>query len=126
VVRSVKTTEKVPIESGDSGEVESMPADLTPPAPPRAIIAFQSPEGIVITWEPNTESDLLGYYVYRRLENQDKTSKISPLLTRETMYLDKTCSPGVTYYYAITAVDRSLHHNESSFSQELKVAIQPR
>jgi hypothetical protein len=37
------------------------------------------------------------------------------------MYLDRTFSPGLTYYYSVTAVDRSLRHNESDFSQEMKV-----
>ncbi|HPD61648.1 MAG TPA: hypothetical protein PKV48_07825 [Thermodesulfobacteriota bacterium] len=38
------------------------------------------------------------------------------------MYLDKTFVPGLTYYYSVTAIDQSPRHNESDFSQELKVA----
>ena len=46
---------------------------------------------------------------------------VSPLITQQTMYLDKTFAPGVTYYYSVTAIDQSPRHNESDFSQELKV-----
>jgi fibronectin type 3 domain-containing protein len=85
-------------------------------------MAFQSPEGIVITWEPNIDSDLEGYYVYRRGENEAHPTRVSPLIKQETMYLDKTFASGFTYYYSVTAIDQSPRHNESDFSQELKVA----
>jgi fibronectin type 3 domain-containing protein len=85
-------------------------------------MAFQSPEGIVITWEPNIDSDLEGYYVYRRGENEAHPTRVSPLIKQETMYLDKTFASGLTYYYSVTAIDQSPRHNESDFSQELKVA----
>ncbi|MBW1679028.1 MAG: hypothetical protein JRJ08_02625 [Deltaproteobacteria bacterium] len=124
VVRTLKNTEGVAIESGDSIEVEVIPEDFTPPASPYVTMAFQSLEGIVITWEPDLDPDLEGYFVYRRLETEDKSTLISPLLKGKTMYLDKTFSPGLTYYYSVTAVDRSRRHNESDFSQELKVVTE--
>lgn len=124
VACSVKTTPKTETESEDSVEVAIVPEDFTPPAAPSATLAFQSPEGVAIVWEPNLDPDLWGYYVYRRLESGDKPTRISPLLQRVTMYVDKTYSPEVTYYYSVTAIDRSPRHNESVCSQEFKVVTQ--
>jgi len=122
VIRSLKTIEEGTIEGKDSPEINVTPEDLTPPTTPLATMAFQSPEGIVIIWGPNIDSDLEGYYVYRRRENESHPTRISPLIKQETMYVDKTFGPGVTYYYSVTAIDQSPRHNESDFSQELKVA----
>jgi hypothetical protein len=122
VLRSLKTLEEGTTEGKDSPEVSVIPEDLTPPATPLATMAFQSAEGIVIIWEPNIDSDLEGYYVYRRRENEAKPTRVSPLIKQETMYLDKTFVPGLTYYYSVTAIDQSPRHNESDFSPELKVA----
>jgi hypothetical protein len=122
VTRSLKTIGGSTLEGKDSVEVSTIPEDLTPPATPLATMAFQSAEGIVVIWEPNIDPDLEGYYVYRRGENEAQSIRISPLIKQETMYLDKTFTPGLTYYYSVTAIDRSPHHNESDFSQELKVA----
>jgi fibronectin type 3 domain-containing protein len=124
VVRSLKTTEEGTIEGKDSPEVEVIPEDLSPPATPTITMAFQSPEGIVIIWEPNLDADLAGYYVYRRMENESQPNRISSLIPKETMFLDKNFSPGITYYYSVTAVDNSPRQNESDFSLELKVATE--
>ena len=122
VIRSLKTIEEGTIEGKDSVEINVTPEDLSPPATPLSTMAFQSPGGIVITWEPNVDSDLEGYYVYRRRENESHPIRVSPLIKAETMYLDKTFALGRTYYYSVTAIDQSPRHNESDFSQELKVA----
>jgi hypothetical protein len=122
VIRSLKTLEEGIVEGKDSPEVSVIPEDLTPPATPLATMAFQSAEGVVIIWEPNIDSDLEGYYVYRRGENEAKPTRVSPLIKQETLYLDKAFAPGLTYYYSVTAIDRSPRHNESDFSPELKVA----
>ena len=121
VIRSLKKIKGGIIEGKDFPEIEVIPEDLTPPATPYSTMAFQSPEGVVIIWEPNLDSDLEGYYVYRRLGDEAKPTRVSPLIEQKTMYLDKTFSLGLTYYYSVTAIDQSPRHNESDFSQELKV-----
>ena len=123
VIRSLKNIKEGIIEGKDSLEVGVTPEDLTPPATPLVTMAFQSPEGIVIIWEPNPDADLAGYYVYRRKEDEEQPAKVSPLVKQETMYLDKNFAPGSTYYYSVTTIDQSPRHNESDFSRELKVAI---
>ena len=122
VIRTLKTLEKETVEGKDSPEVSVIPEDLTPPATPLTTMAYQSAEGVVITWEPNIDSDLEGYYVYRRGGRETLPARISSLIKEETMYLDKTFAPGLTYYYSVTSIDQSPRHNESDFSQELKVA----
>jgi fibronectin type 3 domain-containing protein len=121
VVRSLRSSEGAVIESKDSTEVATVPEDLTPPASPSATMAFQAHDGIVITWEPTLDPNLEGYRVYRRLETESIPTPISLRLVRKTMYLDSTFVPGLTYYYSVTAVDRSVRYNESDFSRELKV-----
>ena len=125
VVRSLKNIKGAMIESGDSAEIGARPEDFTPPASPSVTMAFQAQGGIVIIWEPNLDPDLDGYYVYRRLNTENKPTLISPLIRNQTMYLDRTFSPGLTYYYSVSAIDQSPRHNESDFSQELKVATLP-
>lgn len=124
VVRPLRSVNGVLIEGIDSPEAKAMPEDLSAPAPPLAAMAFQAPDGIVVVWEPNLDPDLAGYFIYRREETEAAPKRISPLLTNQTMYTDKEYVRGVTYYYSLTAIDRSPRQNESDFSRELKVATQ--
>jgi len=120
-VRTLTYSSDALIESGNSQEVVAVPADLTPPAPPVATMAYHAAEGTLVIWEPNRETDLAGYYVYRRAEGGDALERISDLITTETRFLDRNVTAGQTYYYAVTAVDSSPQHNESDSSQELMV-----
>jgi len=72
-------------------------ADSIPPSPPLAKLG--------LSWKPNPESDLLGYYVYRGLgQNPDSLERISGLL-KEPNYVDSNVVPGSVYSYAVSAVD---------------------
>lgn len=121
VVRPLRSVNGFLIEGKDSPEANAMPEDLSAPAPPLAAMAFQSPEGIVVVWEPSLDPDLAGYFIYRRGENEAAPKRISALLANQTMYTDKDYVHGMTYYYSITAIDCSPRQNESDFSRELKV-----
>ncbi|MBN2469050.1 MAG: hypothetical protein JXD19_12990 [Deltaproteobacteria bacterium] len=125
VIRTLKATNGKMIESKNSTEITVVPEDRTPPAPPRAHVVLQSPNGIEIMWEPNVEPDLLGYFVYRRSENEATPRRVSPLLQGTTTFLDTIKnSAGGTFYYSVTAVDSSPHRNESDYSQELSLTVE--
>jgi fibronectin type 3 domain-containing protein len=68
-----------------------------------------------ITWQPNIESDLAGYNVYRQVET-GAFVKITALLIPKgtTVYVDSVLPTGTTYTYNVTAVDIS--GNESLHS----------
>jgi len=121
VVRSLRIKHDKAIESESSAETSAIPEDRIPPAPPSVTMAFQSPEGIVVVWEPNLESDIAGYYICRRLETEVTATRISPLQVKGSTFLDKTFLPGMVYYYSVTAIDQSPRQNESDISQEIKV-----
>jgi uncharacterized protein len=91
--------------------------DTTPPAPPVDITGAAEKTGIVkLTWKANTESDLLGYRVFR--SNSDKEEPVE--VTREILLqpnftdtinirvLDKKI------YYTVVAVDKNYNPSEYS------------
>jgi len=91
--------------------------DNLAPAAPLGLAGEQiwSPEGILLTWDPNIESDLAGYKIYR-----GTSSGFTPgagnfvTSTPDTMTLDGDWSWEAGYWYKVAAVD--IHGNESLFA----------
>ncbi len=123
VVRSVSTARPPWRESADSNEAQVTPQDFIPPAPPRGLTAVPSQGTIALTWIPNTEPDLLGYFVYRRALPAVKAERITDVPVPGTTFTDRNVRTGVSYLYSITAVDRSAHQNESAPSAEIEAAL---
>ncbi len=81
---------------------------------PAALAGEQSfvPEGLDITWEPNTEIDLDAYAVYRGL-TEDFVPGPGNMLRSEcdTFYFDSGWTWDGGYFYKVSAID--IHGNES-------------
>jgi hypothetical protein len=98
-----------------------------PPAAPRGLAAVATAgtagAGIAIdlNWQPNTETDLAGYVVYRREAGAPEGAwqQISPqLLVVEPEFHDANVQPGHSYMYAVSAVDLQGHESARSAPAE--------
>lgn len=83
------------------------------------ILVIQSGSAI-LSWDPNTESDLSGYKVYygttsKSYDNVKDVGKV-------TSYQIKNLKTGIRYFFAVTAYDFS--GNESSFSDEVNAILE--
>ena len=105
-------------ESEDSKIFAVTPHDIFPPAAPAGLSAISTAVGVELIWNANTESDLAGYYVYRR-EDAGAPQKLNTELVGTPLYRDDSAKPGHQYTYWITAVD--LARNESAPSAETTV-----
>jgi len=94
--------------------------DVFPPAVPTGLAAVATPgeagaaPSIDLNWEPNTEPDLAGYYVYRR-EDETPWQRVSgeqPVVGQA--YRDAAVLSGHTYRYAVSAVDGGGHESGRS------------
>ncbi len=119
VVRSVDTLAPPWNESPDSAEASVTPQDLTPPGRPTGLTVVAGADRVFLTWNENRESDLAGYYIYRSVRNGKDFERITDTLITKTTFSDDSVKSGVTYYYIVTAVDKS--GNESKPSEERKV-----
>jgi hypothetical protein len=72
-----------------------------------------------LSWNPNNESDLMGYNIYYGTSSGNYTAKVDVgnVLIRTITGLTE----GATYYFALTAYDMS--GNESGFSSEASIVI---
>src|SRR5690606_8519655 len=83
---------------------------IIPPTPPVAPIGLKaiavSSSSIDLDWRDNTESDLVGYKVYRSTMSNftPGNSNVVKQVTTSS-YTDTGLSPNTTYYYKVTAVD---------------------
>jgi hypothetical protein len=82
--------------------------DTTPPSAPIGLNATPGVQSVALDWADNGEADLGSYRVYR-----DGVQIATP---PSSAYTDGGLTPGVTYRYRVTAVDRS--GNESAPSGE--------
>ncbi len=83
---------------------------------------------IDLSWEPNSEPDLAGYFVYRQLarpngDPQGPLGKMTPLPIAAPAYRDVAVTPGQRYIYTVTAVDASGNESApSAKAQEVAAA----
>ena len=69
-----------------------------------------------IGWERSSSSDVKGYHVYRTEKPGGAWQKLTDRPVPETVYLDTTAASGVSWRYAVTAVDGA--GNESAKSAD--------
>ncbi len=115
------------VASGNS-EAESLgsepatitPEDIFPPAVPSGLAAIAGVSSIELSWNPNTEPVLRGYYVYRSLEGAPFQRLPDSVAT--PAYSDHAVESGKRYRYQVSAVDQAGH--ESARSQIVEMAAQ--
>ena len=99
----------VSCSGGDSNE---------PAASPPASIATASAQ---FEWDPNTETDLAGYKVYKGTSSGQYGAPIATLPASSTSYEADGLQEGSTYFFVVTAYDTS--GNEGPLSAELSIPI---
>jgi hypothetical protein len=88
--------------------------DVIPPAAPQALYSVTGDGRVTLEWVRNTEPDFSYYNVWRGPAYDGPFAKLGT--TASTSYVDETAENAVTYYFAVSAVDRS--GNESDLSVE--------
>ncbi len=96
--------------SGFSNEVNATPSatDL-PPAPPQNLAATAGVAQVTLTWNANTETDFLRYRIYGGTAANPTTKIDSVEGAANTSKTIANLTPGTTYYFRLTAVDRAMH-----------------
>lgn len=78
-------------------EVDLKPFIAPPSAPNSLFATVLSYNQVQLTWQPNSESDLAGYIIYR---NNNEIARVD---NNTTSYVDSGLTPGTTYTYGIKA-----------------------
>jgi hypothetical protein len=103
-------------------------ADTFPPAVPRGLVAVLVPEEktIDLSWQPDTEKDLAGYFVYRAGSDGEWKRISGPQPLEGPAFRDQRVEPGHSYQYAVTAIDLTGHEsNRSAEAQESIPGLNP-
>ena len=89
-----------------------------PTTSPPASIATASAQ---FEWDPNTETDLAGYKIYKGTSSGHYSAPIATLPANSTSYEADGLQKGSTYFFVVTAFDNS--GNEGPLSDELTIPI---
>lgn len=114
----------VSFDAASSAPFEVFTHDVFPPAVPSGLQAVflgqvaGQPPSIDLTWNPDIDRDLAGYFVYRRRQEEPASAavKLNAQPVAPPAYRDTEIGPGNTYVYSVSAVDE--HGNESKRSEE--------
>ena len=127
LVRSVTQTPGKPLESANSNLAVTTLHDVFPPSAPTGLIATPVPAEDTLTahidlsWAINPETDLTGYNVYRSEKAGVSGTRLNPQLLPTPAFRDMNAVPGQSYYYTVTAVDRT--GNESAPSAAVQAGL---
>jgi len=119
-VRSVTANSGISLESSDSNFAEITPRDTNPPAAPQGLLVVPSAaQGdaaahFELSWSISPEADIAGYNVYRSDLQGTQGVRQNPETLLTPVFRDISVQPGRTYYYSVTAVDRSGNESPAS------------
>jgi hypothetical protein len=68
------------------------------------LVIISGDKSVILHWDPNTETNLSGYNVYRSLSSGGSFVKKNTSVLTSLGFCDLTVSDGVTYYYQFTAL----------------------
>jgi len=119
IVEAAAGRPEIQVEGDDTPEIEIVAHDIFPPATPSGLQAVFSGVGqtpaIDLSWNPDTEADLAGYYIYRHMEG-GPAERLNSEPAEISAYRDTSVQPGKKYFYSVSAVD--VRGNESQHSEE--------
>ena len=81
--------------------------DAVAPAAVTALTGVRTEAGITLDWADNAEADLAGYVVTRATSSGGTYTKLTTSPITGSTFEDKTAAAGASYYYKVSAVDRS-------------------
>jgi hypothetical protein len=122
-VYSVRTVAQYPgaqLESVDSNFATITPKDVfPPPAPQDLVVAVVPPAGgtaayLDLSWSISAATDIAGYNVYRSDEPSSPGTRVNSELLLTPAFRDMNALPGRTYFYTVTAIDRSGNESPAS------------
>lgn len=115
VVRGVAVADAVSILGDPTPPVCVTPTDKFPPPAPTGLQAFARAEGegIDLSWTAVAAADLGGYLILRAEGANGTLQPLTPAPVAEAAYRDRAVQAGVTYAYAIVAVDKASPPNRS-------------
>jgi fibronectin type 3 domain-containing protein len=74
-----------------------------------------------LTWNPNTDSDLAGYRIYRATASGTYGAALATIPAGTFTYQATGLAMNTTYFFVITAYDSA--GNESAYSSEVSKSI---
>ena len=105
VVRAAANAAAPYLTSDDSPVLEVRAKDEFPPEPPQGLVIVAGEGFISLSWDPRPEKDLAGYRVWRRAADEPDFRVLTPQAILGNAFTDRAVEKGVTYTYALTAVD---------------------
>jgi fibronectin type 3 domain-containing protein len=135
VVRAVASTGAPRIESEPSAPVTATFKDLTPPPAPATMNALIETHAVRLVWDPVTATDLAGYMLYREegVGHAEQAGGIKSVgvidlihhLINTTTYVDPDALLGISYRYAVTAIDKNGNESERVWTPWVTVPKTP-
>ncbi|HIG17324.1 MAG TPA: T9SS type A sorting domain-containing protein, partial [Candidatus Handelsmanbacteria bacterium] len=110
-----------PTESVEVSFTTLAAPDTIAPGAPTGLTGTAGNESVALSWETNSEADLGGYNLYRRLSGDGSFVAIATLLPTPG-YTDLGLDNGSSYEYQITAIDRASPGNESDPGLDLSLS----
>ena len=98
----------------DHHTIVESPVDRVAPAAPQGLVSVTGDREVRLDWMDNTEPDLAEYRIYWSPTELGAYQFMAT--ARTSSYVDHDVQNGVTYFYAVTAVD--VYDNESELSVE--------
>lgn len=98
-----------------------MPVDMTPPAPPRGLVAIPTGDGVRLSWQASPDADVARYIVYRT-DAGGVTTRVGSAVAPASGFMDRPVRPG-TWRYTVTAQDAGSRANESGPSDAATAVV---
>jgi hypothetical protein len=123
VVRAAVVTGAVTTIGPPASPVCSTAVDRFPPPAPADLRTIADAAGVDLIWSASVAPDLSGYLVLRDDGAGGGLTAITPAAIAATQYRDESVRPGLTYTYAVVAVDRATPPNASAESNRQVVIV---
>jgi predicted small lipoprotein YifL len=120
-VRGVRVDPRGTARGAPSVIVSATPRETRPPSPPTNLVAVPSSGAVRLAWTASPAPSVALYAVYRAAGEEGFTRIGTTAGT--TTFVDHDARPGVSYRYAVTAIDSAKSPNESARSNEVRVTL---
>ena len=97
------------------------PTDRFAPEPVTGLVVSAGEGGVDLLWTASTSADVAGYVVLRGDGADGTLQRLTTAPIAATQYRDQTARAGMTYSYAVIAIDGAKPPNESAQSDRRTV-----